>query len=183
MLWIRGIYGKAGSIDFSKNWRNYKQFSGGGILIDQGIHMIDLIRYLSDMEFNCVHSLLTRSYWKIESEDNAFVLLKAGDGYNCEHPYFNFTQWKHKFLMDICLENGYINLDGILSSTRSYAPETLIVGNREFEDITFAMGKTTRKITYFENDYSFQLEVNEFLNSIKNNSKIKYGSSQDINNI
>ena len=45
ILWIRGVYGKAGSIDFNKNWRNYKKISGGGILIDQGIHMVDLIRY------------------------------------------------------------------------------------------------------------------------------------------
>ena len=40
ILWIRGVYGKAGSIDFNKNWRNYKKISGGGILIDQGIHMV-----------------------------------------------------------------------------------------------------------------------------------------------
>ena len=51
------------------------------------------------------------------------------------------TQWKHKFLLEMCFEEGYINLDGILSGTRSYAPEKLVVGRREFEDITFAMGK------------------------------------------
>ena len=45
LLWLRGAYGKAGSIDYHKNWRNYKKYSGGGILIDQGIHMLDLIRY------------------------------------------------------------------------------------------------------------------------------------------
>jgi len=178
ILWMRGVYGKAGSIDFSKNWRNYKKFSGGGILIDQGIHMLDLVRYLAGKDFECVHSLLTQSYWGIESEDNAFLLLKSKDG-AIASLHSSATQWKHKFLIEICLENGYINLDGILSSTRSYAPETLIVGNREFEDITFAMGKPSEKITYFENDNSFQLEVNEFFNSIQKNSKIKNGSSKD----
>ena len=39
LLWLRGVYGKAGSIDYDKNWRNYSKYSGGGILIDQGIHM------------------------------------------------------------------------------------------------------------------------------------------------
>ena len=47
ILWMRGVYGKAGSIDFNKNWRNYKKYSGGGILLDQGIHMLDLINYFS----------------------------------------------------------------------------------------------------------------------------------------
>ena len=46
MLWLRGVYGKAGGIDYHKNWRNYRKFSGGGILIDQGIHMLDLMLFL-----------------------------------------------------------------------------------------------------------------------------------------
>ena len=47
LLWIRGVYGKAGSIDYNKDWRNFKKFSGGGILLDQGIHMLDLVLYFS----------------------------------------------------------------------------------------------------------------------------------------
>ena len=57
--------------------------------------------------------------------------------------HFSATQWKH-VLLEIALENGYINLDGILSPTRSYAPEKLIIGRREFEDVTFAMGSQRR---------------------------------------
>ena len=57
LLWIRGVYGKAGSIDYDKNWRNYKKYSGGGILIDQGIHMLDLIRYFSAEKFNKITAI------------------------------------------------------------------------------------------------------------------------------
>ncbi len=66
LLWIRGIYGKAGSIDFHDNWRNYKHYSGGGILLDQGIHMLDLYRYFTGEEFECLISHLTTSFWDIE---------------------------------------------------------------------------------------------------------------------
>ena len=45
------------------------------------------------------------------------------------------TQWRHKFLLEMCFEEGYINLDGILSGTRSYAPEQLVMSRREFEDV------------------------------------------------
>ena len=140
IIWFRGVYGKAGSIDFNKNWRNYKNFSGGGILIDQGIHMIDLIRYFAGENLECIHSHISTSFWDIQSEDNAFLLLKSKSGIIASM-HSSATQWKHKFLLEICFENGYINLDGILSPTRSYSPEKLIIGRREFEDITFAMGK------------------------------------------
>ena len=75
LLWIRGVYGKAGSLDYHKNWRNYKKISGGGILIDQGIHMIDLMFHLSGQKFNVQHSLVSTLFWDIESEDNVFALL------------------------------------------------------------------------------------------------------------
>jgi len=178
LLWMRGVYGKAGSIDFHDNWRNYKNYSGGGILLDQGIHMLDLFRYLSGNEFECLNSHLTSSYWNIECEDNAFLTLKSSKN-EVATLHSSATQWKHKFLLEMAFEDGYINLDGILSSTRSYAPETLIVGRREFEDITFAMGKPKESITYFEYDKSWEFELAEFVDAIKGIAPVVNGTSQD----
>lgn len=178
LLWMRGVYGKAGSIDFHDNWRNYKNYSGGGILLDQGIHMLDLFRYFSGNEFECLNSHLTSSYWNIECEDNAFLTLKSGKN-EVATLHSSATQWKHKFLLEMAFEDGYINLDGILSSTRSYAPETLIVGRREFEDITFAMGKPKESITYFEYDKSWEFELAEFVDAIKGIAPVVNGTSQD----
>lgn len=178
LLWMRGVYGKAGSIDFHDNWRNYKNYSGGGILLDQGIHMLDLFRYFSNNEFECLSSYLTSSYWDIECEDNAFVTLKSSND-QVATLHSSATQWQHKFLLEMTFEDGYINLDGLLSSTKSYAPETLVVGRREFEDVTFAMGKPQELITYFEYDKSFELELNEFVNAIKGDGTIINGTTQD----
>ena len=178
ILWIRGVYGKAGSIDFNKNWRNYKKISGGGILIDQGIHMVDLIRYFIGENLECLNSYIFKSFWNIDAEDNAFLLLKSESGV-IANMHSSATQWKHKFLLEISLENGYINLDGILSPTRSYAPEKLIIGKREFEDVTFAMGKPKEETIYFENDKSWDFELEEFYNAIVKNKKIKNGTSND----
>ena len=69
-------------------------------------------------------------------------------------------------------ENGYINLDGILSTTNSYAPEKLIVGYRQLENLHIDMGKPKESITYYENDRSVDLELNEFINAIKGNEPI-----------
>jgi len=178
MLWMRGVYGKAGSIDFHDNWRNYKNYSGGGILLDQGIHMLDLFRYLSDSEFKCLNAQLSNSFWNVECEDNAFLTLQSKDGVMATL-HSSATQWRHKFLLEMAFEKGYLNLDGILSSTRSYAPETLVSGRREFEDVTFAMGKPKESITYFEYDKSWELELTEFVDAIKGISPVVNGTSND----
>jgi predicted dehydrogenase len=178
LLWMRGVYGKAGSIDYDKNWRNFKKYSGGGILIDQGIHMLDLMRYFSAEKFNKINSYISTSYWDIKVEDNAFVLMQS-DNNVIASLHSSATQWKHKFLLEMCFEEGYLNLDGILSGTRSYAPEKLIIGRREFEDITFAMGKPKETIISFENDNSWNLEVEEFINAVNGNGEIKQGTLQD----
>jgi len=178
ILWMRGVYGKAGSIDFDKNWRNYKEFSGGGILMDQGIHMLDLFRYFSNCEQKIIKSHIVTSFWDINSEDNAFLILESSDGVTSTL-HSSATQWRHKFLLEIALEKGYLTLDGILSSTRSYAPETIIIGRRDFEDINLAMGKPQEHKIFYENDNSWKYELEEFLNAINKKSKVTNGTIED----
>ena len=111
-------------------------------------------------------------------EDNAFVLMQS-ENKIIASMHSSATQWRHKFLLEMCFEEGYINLDGILSGTRSYAPEKLITGRREFEDVTFAMGKPKETVVSFENDHSWNLEIDEFFNAVKGIGFIKQGTLQD----
>lgn len=178
LLWMRGVYGKAGSIDYDKNWRNYKQYSGGGILLDQGIHMLDLMCYFTNTSFNVLNAKLSNSFWNIEVEDNAFITME-NDQNVIATMHSSATHWKHKFLLEMEFEDGYINLDGILSNSRSYAPETLVTARREFEDITYAMGKPKEQKVWFENDDSWKLELDEFVDSILNKKAVQNGTSSD----
>lgn len=182
LLWMRGVYGKAGSIDYNKNWRNFRKLSGGGILIDQGIHMLDLMIYFSKSNFHKVNSFVTNSFWDIESEDNAFVIMQNTNKVTATL-HSSATQWRHKFLLEMCFEEGYINLDGILSDTRSYAPEKLIIGRREFEDITHAMGKPKETTTWFEHDDSWIYEIEDFIEAIVSKKKLQNGTSEDAYNV
>ncbi len=178
LLWMRGVYGKAGSIDFDQNWRNYKKYSGGGILMDQGIHMIDLFRFFSKQEFICLSSHISTEYWNIENEDNAFLLLKSETGTIASF-HSTANQWRHKFLLEMTFEEGYVTLDGLITSTGSYAPEKLIYGYRQYEDINTAMGKPSETMSYFEIDDSWKLELNEFVSAIKGNGEIINGTIYD----
>ena len=77
ILNIRAVYGKSKIVSFEKNeWRSKKKkFSGGGILLDQGIHLLDLISYLHG-EFVEFKSFISNKYWKYDVEDNAFALMR-----------------------------------------------------------------------------------------------------------
>lgn len=175
ILWMRGVYGKAGSIDYDKNWRNYRKYSGGGILIDQGIHMLDLMLHFAGEPFTKINSFVTSLYWKVEAEDNAFAIMQTDKSVTAML-HSSATQWRHKFLLEICLEDGFVNLDGILSATRSYAPEKLVTGRREFEDVTFAMGKPKEETTWFEYDDSWKLELEDFISAVTEGAPLKHGS-------
>ena len=75
ILWARGRYGKSVSNDFFQNWRSDISKSGGGILIDQGIHMLDLLNSFCG-SFDLIQSMKSYSYWKKNIEDNVFINLK-----------------------------------------------------------------------------------------------------------
>lgn len=182
MLWMRGVYGKSGGLGYQKNWRSHNKMSGGGILIDQGIHMLDLIVYLSEQTFTQIQAVLTSSYWNSVSEDNAFVTMKSENGVVAT-VHSSATRWRHKFLLEMCFEDGYINLDGILSNSGSYTPETMIIAKREFEDTTSAMGKPKENTTWFSDDDSWALELKDFVEAIENHTKVTHGTSKDAYNV
>ncbi len=177
ILWMRGVYGKCGGIQFENSWRNQEDVAGGGILLDQGIHMLDLFRYFVG-DFDKVQSLTTTSHWKIPFEDNAFVILSNAKK-QVALLHSSATQWKHRFSLEICLQHGYININGILSSTRSYGDECITFAKKQFEDETFALGRPREETVYFDRDDSWALEVVEFARCVEKNLPVVSGSSQD----
>jgi len=178
ILWARGIYGKAGGMNFESSWRCDKDLAGGGILLDQGIHMLDLLCYFLG-DFTEVKSFVENCYWKNTTlEDNAFALLKTDDA-KVAMLHSSATHWKHKFSLDLFMEEGYLCVNGILSSTRSYGEESITFARKQFEDEASAMGKPREEIIYFDRDDSWELELDEFYRCIKGEKAIIVGSSQD----
>lgn len=174
---IRGLYGKSGGKNYRSSWRNDKEISGGGILLDQGIHMLDLFRYFCG-DFEHVKSFVNNFYWKCEVEDNAYVILKNKKGQNAFF-HSSSTMWNHTFKIDITLEEGYIVVDGLLSKTGSYGREKIVIGKRQFEDEASAVGNPEEEVTYFDRDLSWNLEVEEFIKCIDQDRKVTICSSED----
>ena len=171
---LRGVYGKSSVIPFSGGWRSKRELAGGGILLDQGIHMVDLMRLFCG-EFVDVKSYISNDYWKHDVEDNAYALLKDRSG-RIAMLNSTATQWQHKFSLDISLTEGYIELSGILSGSKSYGEEKIVFGKRDEESDNGQMESKTIK---FLLDNSWRDEVFEFADAILNDKKIKSGNSND----
>lgn len=170
---MRGVYGKSKIIPFSGGWRAERKFSGGGILLDQGIHMVDLMRLFCG-EFKEVKSYVSNNYWRHDVEDNAYALMKDTKG-RVAMLHSSATQWEHRFSLEIAFTDGYLELQGILSGTKSYGEERLIIGRRDESD----SGAAKEQITTYLDDNSWRDEIYEFIGAIVNKGRIKSGGSSD----
>lgn len=175
---IRGVYGKSKLITFDQpNWRVKREIAGGGVLLDQGIHMVDLMRLFAG-EFVEVHSFVSNSHWGYDVEDNAYALMRTADGI-VGMLNSSATQWRHRFNLDINLERGSIILGGILSGSKSYGAETLTVVT---VDHARDDGDPREQLTRYTRDPSWEEEINRFAECILTDQSIGSGSSLDAFN-
>ena len=144
LVCARGVYGKAGTLEFEKEWRNDPALSGGGILLDQGIHMMDLLIYFCG-GLSLVHSSVNKLVWqRMETEDSAFAILKTDDG-KVASLHSSAIQWKHKFDLDLICTNGGISLNGLLTATRSYGEERITYYKKDLEQNRHIINCLSRK--------------------------------------
>lgn len=175
---LRGVYGKSQLITFNQpDWRTKREIAGGGVLLDQGIHMVDLMRLFAG-EFTEVHSYISNSHWGYDVEDNAYALMKTEDGI-VGMLNSSATQWRHKFHLEITLEKGSVILGGILSGSKSYGAETLCVVKADPDN---DMGDPIEVVTRYNKDPSWEKEIAYFYDCVHNHRKVETGSSSDALN-
>lgn len=170
---LRGVYGKSAIINFQSDWRTQRAMAGGGILLDQGIHMVDLLRLFAG-EFDLVKSIVSNSHWHHDVEDNAYALLRTVEG-KVAMLHSSATQWRHRFNLEIALTKGALILSGILSGSKSYGAETLTVVWATEND----RGDPREQISRYSEDNSWRDEVNDFADCILNNRPVAGGTSTD----
>lgn len=159
-LWLRGRYGKEIEDSFYTNWRSDYSLAGGGILLDQGIHMVDLMREISG-GFDEASSAISNRVTEIEGiEDNAFVIYRSLDTGITASLHSTMTQWRYLFSLEVFCEEGSLILNGLRTPSGNYGSEMLSVHSRTARgiddttetrfDTTVETSWATEMTTFFE---------------------------------
>lgn len=157
---MRIRYGIGGRIGYEKEWRADKELSGGGQLMDQGMHALDLSRWFFG-DFSEAFGFLSTAFWKIHPlEDNAFCLLRTEKG-QVASIHVSWTQWKNLFSLELFGREGYIIVEGLGGS---YGTERSILGKRDFLK---PFGEEV--IEFRGEDLSWREEWKEFVSAIREN--------------
>ena len=111
LLYVRGRYGHGGRVGYEKEWRADPAQSGGGELVDQGVHLIDLARWFLG-DFEEVHGFAQTYFWDMPAEDNGFLLLRTPKR-QVALLHASWTEWKNLFSFEIFGRTGKLELTGL----------------------------------------------------------------------
>ncbi len=110
-MFVRARYGHGGRPGYEREWRFDPEISGGGELIDQGSHLIDLSRwFLGDLTL--AFGAAPRYFWSGDVEDNCFLALKNDDG-AMAWLHASWTEWKNMFSLEIMGRHGKLTVEGL----------------------------------------------------------------------
>ena len=167
LLSVRGRYGHGGRVGYEREWRMQPERSGGGELVDQGMHLLDLVHWLAGPL--PLHSALLRTqFWEVPVEDNAALLL--GDGADRSAPWamihVTWTEWKNMFSLEVFCRTAKLVVDGL---ARSYGPQRLRI---------YRMGPqlgppSLEEIKFPETDVSWSREWEHFAAAIADGSPLR----------
>ena len=157
LMFVRARYGHGGRIGYEGEWRADPARSGGGELIDQGVHVIDLARWFLG-DFAEVDGFAATYFWPMPVDDNAFLLLRTKEN-RAAFLHVSCTEWKNLFSFEIYGHSGKLQIDGLGGS---YGLERLA-----FYRMLPEMGPPETVIwEYPRGDTSWALEFDEFLDDI-----------------
>ena len=160
LMFIRARYGHGARIGYDKEWRAKPELSGGGELIDQGPHLIDLSRWFLG-DFTEVQGFAHTYYWDMPVDDNGFMLLKT-EKKQTAFLHASCTEWKNLFSMEIYGRDGKLDISGLGGS---YGLEKL-----KWYKMLPEMGPPeTTAWEYPMGDNSWEIEMAEFYDDIRLN--------------
>jgi len=162
LMFVRGRYGHGGRKGYDREWRSSPELSGGGELIDQGVHLIDLSRWFLG-DFSEILGYAHTYFWDMTVDDNGFMILRTPKNQTA-FLHVSCTEWKNLFSLEIYGRNAKLHIEGLGGS---YGVEKL-----SFYKMLPEMGPPDTTIwEYPRGDNSWALEFAEFLEDIRLNRK------------
>ena len=163
ILFLRARYGHGGRVGYNNEWRADKNLSGGGELIDQGTHLLDLSQaFLGNVTLE--YGATPNYFWDMSVEDNAFMVVKNQSG-AIGFLHASCTEWKNTFSLEVYGETGKLEINGLGGS---YGTEKLTY----FKMLPEMGPPETHSWEFPMPDDSWKIEVEEFIRDIENGTSI-----------
>ncbi len=157
LMFIRGRYGHGGRIGYDKEWRANPDISGGGELIDQGVHLFDLSSWFLG-DFKLVDGFSHTYFWDMAVDDNAFLCLRT-EKEQVAWLHVSCTEWKNMFSLEIYGKTGKIQIEGLGGS---YGIEKLV----HYQMLPKMGPPDVKSWEYPGEDKSWNAEFDAFVESI-----------------
>lgn len=171
LMFLRARYGHGGRKGYDREWRADPACSGGGELIDQGVHLIDLAQWFLGT-FQTVDGHACTSFWDMAVDDNAFLSLRTASG-RTAWLHASCTEWKNLFSLEIYGRDAKVAIDGLGGS---YGIERCTLYRMLPE-----MGPPeTTAWEYPRGDDSWKLELAAFLEDIRTGRRPSPGLDEGI---
>jgi predicted dehydrogenase len=154
LMFLRGRYGHGGRVGYNREWRADPKLSGGGELIDQGVHLIDLAHWFLG-PFTRISGHADTLYWDMPVDDNAFLDLGTASG-RTAWLHVSCSEWKNLFSLEIYGRSGKLHIEGLGGS---YGVERLT----HYRMLPQMGPPETVIYEYPGADTSWKLEMDEFL--------------------
>ena len=158
LMYLRARYGHGGRLGYEREWRAQPRISGGGELLDQGVHLIDLARWFLG-EFTHIEGFAHTFFWDMPVEDNAFFLLRTPSN-QVAQLHASWTEWKNTFSFELSGRTGKLEIQGLGGS---YGVERLL----HYQMLPQMGPPETIIYEYPMADDSWERESKAFLNDIQ----------------
>lgn len=170
LIFMRCRHGIIGRPGYEQEWRCKPGLCGGGHLMEQGIHVLDLFRWFAG-DFHRATAFTATGFWEMAPlEDNAFCLLETAKG-QVASLHSSLTQWRNLFSFEAYGRDGYVQVEGLGGS---YGTEQAILGRRDFN-----RPFTEKIVDYRGQDRSFAETWREFLAAVRGESSESLNSARD----
>jgi predicted dehydrogenase len=161
LMFVRARYGHGGRVGYDKEWRADPDISGGGELLDQGMHLIDLSRWFLG-DFVHVTGFTHTYFWDMPVDDNGFMALRTASQ-QMAWLHVSWTEWKNSFSFELYGKTGKLHVEGLGGS---YGTERL-----SFYRMSPEMGPPETVIhEYPGTDQSWALEFADFVHCVETGS-------------
>jgi predicted dehydrogenase len=118
------LIGHGGHPDSAEGWKLRPERAGGGVLLDPGVHLLDLLLTLAP-DARCTHVDATTGFWGTGVEED-LVATFAADAMLAT-VRVSHVRWVNTFRLEVIGEDGYAIVEG---RGGTYGPQTVRLGAR-----------------------------------------------------